>query len=88
MYFEYDTNKSLMNKAKHGIDFEEAKLIWHGDNVILEAMTKDEARYMIIGLIRDKLFSCIFTLRGHKMRIISCRRSRDEEKRIYYEKTR
>jgi len=86
MNFEYDTDKSLINKAKHGVDFEQAKEIWQGNNVILEAITKDEPRYMVIGLIVDKLFSCIFTVRGHKIRIISCRRSREEERRIYHEK--
>lgn len=26
--FEYDENKSVINKNKHGIDFEEAKALW------------------------------------------------------------
>ena len=86
MNFEYDEHKSLINKDKHGVDFEAAKLIWQSDNIILEALTKDEPRYMIIGFIGNKIFSCIFTIRERKIRIISCRRSRDEERRLYYEK--
>lgn len=86
MNFEYDSKKSLINKDKHGIDFEQAKLIWLNDNIILQALTVGEVRYMIIGNIGTKLFSCIFTMRGYKIRIISCRRSRNEESKIYYEK--
>ena len=26
MYFEYDANKSVLNKEKHGIAFEDAKI--------------------------------------------------------------
>ncbi len=29
MIFEYDENKSLINKSKHGIDFEQAKELWN-----------------------------------------------------------
>ena len=28
MKFEYDKNKSLINKRKHGLDFEEAQVLW------------------------------------------------------------
>ena len=86
--FEYDLTKSTTNKEKHGVDFEGAKTIWEGDNVILPAITKGEQRYMIIGKIKSDLYSCIFTIRGEKIRIISCRRSRKNERSIYHEKIR
>lgn len=86
MNFEYNQDKSSINKEKHGVDFEEAKTIWFGDNVILPAMTRGEARYMIIGKINQGFYSCIFTKREHKIRIISCRKSRDKEKEVYLEK--
>lgn len=88
MDFEYDLNKSKSNKEKHGIDFEEAKAIWLGDNVTLPAITRGEKRYMIIGKIEASLYSCIFTVRNKRIRIISCRRSREKERRIYYEKVK
>lgn len=86
MEFEYDSNKSAINKQKHGIDFEEAKTIWSNTHVILPAITEGEQRYMIIGKIKTSLFSCIFTTRDKKIRIISCRRSRKKERNIYHEK--
>lgn len=86
MIFEYNENKSLINKKKHGVDFEEAKTIWFSDNVILPALTKGEERLMIIGKIKHVLYSCIFTKRDNSIRIISCRRSREREGRLYHEK--
>ena len=86
MEFEYNSNKSSLNKKKHGIDFEGAKAIWEADNIVLPAVTKGEKRYMVIGKIKERLYSCIFTIRKEKIRIISCRKTRDKEERIYYEK--
>ncbi len=86
MEFEYNKNKSLTNKQKHGIDFEESKILWLEDNVILPAITKGESRYMIIGRIKSDIYSCIFTIRKKKIRIISCRKSRRNERKVYYEK--
>ena len=33
-YFEFDENKSKINKQKHGIDFEEAKFLWNDDKMV------------------------------------------------------
>ncbi len=88
MEFEYDINKSKTNKEKHGIDFEEAKVIWLSDHVIVPAITRGEKRFMIIGRIGQDTCSCIFTLRKKRIRIISCRRAGDKEREIYHEKAR
>lgn len=84
MLFEYDHSKSHSNKIKHGIDFEEAKRIWN-DEYRLEIATKgiSETRYLVIGLIDKSLWSAIITYRDDNVRIISVRRSRIEELRIY-----
>ena len=86
MEFEYNEGKSLVNKEKHGIDFEESKMLWLEDNVILPAITKGELRYMTMGSVKSNIFSCIFTVRKKKIRIISCRKSRRSERKVYYEK--
>jgi uncharacterized DUF497 family protein len=85
MEFEYDKNKSELNKLKHGVSFEDAKVLWVFDNIVLPAITKDEIRNMIIGKIGNELYSCIFTMRGQRARMISCRRSRENERRLYCE---
>ena len=84
MGFEYDPNKSAENKRKHGIDFEEAQELWT-DSALLEipARTTDEPRWLLIGRIQQKHWSAVVTRRGVNIRLISVRRSRDEEVTIY-----
>ncbi len=79
--FEYDTNKSLSNKTKHGIDFDEARLLWDDKHlIVLPAKEKrGEVRYLVVGKIVDRYYSAIITFRGVKVRIISVRRSRENE---------
>jgi hypothetical protein len=48
MKFTYDPRKSSTNKDKHGITFEEAKLLWSVPAVQLAAKAVGEARYIPI----------------------------------------
>jgi uncharacterized DUF497 family protein len=84
MAFEYDSEKSAENKRKHGVDFEEAQALW-SDPVLLEipARVSDEPRWVVIGKMNEKLWSAVITRRGDNVRLISVRRSRDEEVEIY-----
>ena len=84
MKFEFDVPKSMLNKRKHGIDFVEAQEIWKDDDRIeIPAKTEDEMRLMVIGRIKTKLWSVIITYRKNNIRIISCRRARVEERKLY-----
>jgi uncharacterized protein len=84
MEFEFDEKKSTRNREKHGIDFIEAQLIWEdADRIEIPARTEDEPRYLVIGRIERKCWSAIITYRGDKVRIISVRRSRNEEITLY-----
>ena len=84
MRYEYDEKKSLSNKQKHGIDFEEAKLLWNDDKMIeIETSYEDEIRFINIGRIVTKLYTVVTTYRKDKIRIISARRSRKKEIEIY-----
>jgi len=85
MIFEFDQNKSDSNKAKHGIDFDEAQLLWlDAARIEIEARTTGESRKLLIGIINDEVWSAIFTVRNNAIRIISVRKSRKNEKEIYY----
>ena len=82
--FEYDPNKSQSNKVKHGIDFDEAQALWEDSQRIeIQARTTDEPRFVVIGKIKNKHWSAIITYRENKIRIISVRRSRDNEVTLY-----
>jgi hypothetical protein len=84
MKFEFDSRKSELNRIKHGIDFIEAQPLWEDPaRVLIPARTADEPRYLLIGKVSEKHWSAVFTIRGESVRIISVRRSRDEEVEIY-----
>jgi uncharacterized DUF497 family protein len=73
--FEFDSRKSEINKAKHGIDFVEAQALWKSKIVLLGAKDALEKRYMVIGIIAGEHCSAIITYRGATIRIISVRKS-------------
>ncbi|MBI5815774.1 MAG: BrnT family toxin [Nitrospinae bacterium] len=84
MEFEFDREKSEANKAKHGIDFDEARALWNDpDFVEIPARLMDEPRFVIIGKIEGKLWSAVITYRSGNIRLISARRARKEEMEIY-----
>jgi len=84
MEFEFDAAKSDDNKKKHGIDFVDAQVLWDDpDFVEVPATTSGERRYLVVGKISGKHWSAVITYRGYRTRIISVRRSREEEIKIY-----
>lgn len=85
MIFEFDPGKSAANKQKHGIDFEEAQSLWlEYRRVEIYARTIGEPRKILIAQLNDEIWSAIFTLRNDAIRLISVRKSRKNEKEIYY----
>ena len=84
MIFESDPNKSSSNKKKHGIDFDEAQAIWSDpDHLEIPARDLDEPRCLVIGIINGKYWSAVIAYRNQNIRIISVRRSRNEEVKCY-----
>lgn len=82
--FEYDPAKSQLNKAKHGLDFEEAQLLWNDPRRMeIQAFSTTEPRFMVIGRVKGKHWSAIITYRENNIRLISVRRSRDDEVKVY-----
>jgi uncharacterized protein len=84
MQFEFDPRKSELKKLKHGINFTEAQQLWEDPNrLLIPARTSDEPRFLLVAKVSDKHGSAVFTIRDESVRIISVRRSRDEEVEIY-----
>jgi len=84
MEFEFAPQKSQSNRQKHGIDFTEAQQLWMDiDRIEIPARTEDEARFLVVGKIKDKHWSAVITYRESRVRIISVRRARAEEVEIY-----
>jgi uncharacterized DUF497 family protein len=82
--FEFDPAKSASNSEKHGIDFTEVQALWD-DPVRAEipARTADEPRWLVLGKIADRHWSAVITYREGRVRIISARRARKEERALY-----
>jgi uncharacterized DUF497 family protein len=86
MDFEYDPKKSQSNKEKHGIDFDEAQALWlDEDRVEIPARSDTEERHALIAKKDEKIWVAFYTIRETKVRIISVRRARENEKRTYYD---
>jgi hypothetical protein len=86
MKFQWDHPKSQSNLEKHGIDFEAASELWVDPNrVEIQAPYPFENRHVLIGRIGKKLWTAIYTLRADEVRIISFRRARKKETRLYEE---
>lgn len=84
MEFEFDPQKSETNKRKHGIDFVEAQALWADPDLVeIPARTTHEPRFLVIGMLEGRHWSCVVTYRDGLTRIISVRRSRESEVRIY-----
>ena len=88
MVFEYDKNKSLANKQKHGITFDEATTVF-ADPLSLTIPdplhSELEERFVIMGVShKNRILVVIHTERGDGIRIISARKATKKE-RSYYE---
>jgi len=84
MAFEWDDAKQLSNLMKHDIDFSDAQLLFDGRPVVvLPGTNTDEERFLTVGLLDNRFMTVVWTRREANIRIISARRSRHAEKRIY-----
>ncbi len=82
--FEFDPDKSTTNQQKHGIDFVEAQALWDDDSrIVFPTRSVGEKRFVLIGLIDEKHWSTIYTMRNENIRIISVRRFRKEGVSLY-----
>jgi uncharacterized DUF497 family protein len=85
--FEWDEEKDLSNRKKHGISFDEAKTVLNDPRSITiadEAHSDDEDRYVDVGIsARGRLIVVSYTDRGANIRIISSRKATKSERKAY-----
>ena len=74
MEFEFDPEKSELNRQKHGISFEEAKGMWLVPGVQLQSHFREEPRFLRIAQLGGKFYTSFFTVREGRVRLISTRR--------------
>lgn len=87
MEFEWDPEKNKANIEKHGLDFSDVALVFDLPILEIEDTRKDygERRFFGIGLLQDIEISIVYTRRRSKIRIISARRARKDERQRYRE---
>jgi uncharacterized DUF497 family protein len=82
--FEFDPDKSLANKNKHGIDFEQAQKLWLDPRAVqLAAKHVQEPRFALIAKLDARIWFAVYTMRPAAIRIITVRRARQNEKDRY-----
>jgi uncharacterized DUF497 family protein len=88
LVFEFDVEKAAQNWREHGVDFEDAALVfadpWRVERRDESAgNASGEERWQTLGLVRKVLF-VVYTELGEKTRLISARAASKAEKRSYY----
>jgi uncharacterized DUF497 family protein len=81
--FEFDPNKSALNRECHGIDFFEAQELWAADHVVFPSKDAREDRQILVAKLGGLVYIAIFTMRGPRVRLISCHRADGRWERIY-----
>lgn len=88
MRVEWDEAKSLANRRKHGVDFEEASELFSSNVEYLEIFDAEhsfiEDRFIAIGPIRRGMVLIVWTERDDEVvRIISARWATRPEQELY-----
>ncbi|HEV2132048.1 MAG TPA: BrnT family toxin [Longimicrobiaceae bacterium] len=85
--FEWDPDKAVSNRKKHGVGFEEAMTVFRdplGRLVDDPEHSLNEARFVLFGRSEaGRLLAVMHTERGQALRIISAREMTPKEKKQY-----
>jgi uncharacterized DUF497 family protein len=84
---EWDPEKESLNLRKHHLDFTTASLIWAGPVYERPDDRHDygEVRIVALGEVEGHVLAVIFTWRRDVRRIISARKAKSREKRLFKE---
>ncbi|MDP2411760.1 MAG: BrnT family toxin [Pseudolabrys sp.] len=86
--FEWDPAKAGANETLHGVSFKTARDVF-GDPFALEwhdnSENYGEDRYVIIGMVDERLLHVAYTMRGDVIRLISARGAEPNERRHDHE---
>jgi uncharacterized protein len=85
MDIEYDPEKDVANRAKHGVPLVFGSVVLGNciGEVQDERLDYGEVRINAFGLIEERLFVCTYTMRSEIYRLISVRKASRQEQRIW-----
>jgi len=86
--FEWDDAKAAQNLASHGVSFEAARLAFDDPFAVAREDRRrnyGEDRYILLGMVQDRLLAIAYAQRGARLRIISARLAEARERRRYHD---
>ena len=86
MEIEFDETKARANLKKHGVSFEEAATALFDDRALSmeDQYRKGESRWLLLGMSDlARVLMVVYTLRGHRIRLISARKASKREIKHY-----
>jgi len=86
MQYEWDEAKRESNLRKHGLDFDDADLIYESRcKMTVPARKSGELRWQDIAIVElnGDILTLVYTHRGYNIRIISFRKASRKERRMY-----
>jgi len=90
--FTWDPKKALMNRRKHGVDFEEAESVFADEMALLlhdPDHSQAEDRFLLLGLsqrLRILVVAHAVRAGGNELRLISARKATKAERRQYVDR--
>jgi len=91
MVYVWDEPKRRSNLKKHGLDFNDAYLVYENpDKCTYDASRGDEYRLIDVALavIKGRLLTLVYTEQDTKVRVISFRHASRTERKRYEEDTK
>ena len=85
MEFEWDEAKRVSTITKHGIDFVAVSTLLGAKHIRSARYVNGEERLALVGLFEGNYVVLVYTMRGPKVRLITARRARENERRAYCE---
>ncbi|WP_397418740.1 BrnT family toxin [Phenylobacterium sp.] len=88
MQYVFDPGKDRLNRDKHGVSLALAEVLFAGPVVVTKDDRFDygEVRQIAFGMIRQRMFVCVFADRPGERRIISLRKANQREVHRYAER--
>ncbi len=86
MKFSWDKKKRKENIKKHGLDFEDAMIIFSGVTLTLEDDRNfyGEQRFITIGMLQSIIVVIAHTEDNNDIRVISMRKATKNEQKLYF----
>ena len=81
--FEWDEAKRLATLGKHGLDFIDMVAVFDGPHYVRDARSDTERREIAVGMVEGLFVAVVFTRRDDRVRLITARKARRDERRKY-----